>query len=278
MHAKRNVPISRWVVQALFTVVLFCNLYPLFWMIVNSVKTDRELYQNPFGFASEPQWSNYAKAWDIGNIGPYFFNSVFVGAVAVFLTLALATWASFFISRFQFRGKPFVLMLFVLGMLIPIHATLVPLFVQMNEMNLLNTRFTLVFPYAAFNLPIAVLLLVSFMNSFPRDLEEAAIMDGAGVMDIFAKVTLPMLRPILVTVLVISFLDNWNEFSFALVLISDSDLKTLPLGLAGFADRHTQNYTLQMAGITIVLIPTILFFLSLQKQITEGMTAGAVKG
>jgi raffinose/stachyose/melibiose transport system permease protein len=116
------------------------------------------------------------------------------------------------------------------------------------------------------------------MNPFPKDLEEAATIDGAGVMTIFNRVIIPMLRPALVTAFILTFINNWNELSFALVLINDSELKTLPLALASFAGQNNNNFTLQMAGVTIVMVPTILFYVLLQKYLTKGMTIGAVKG
>lgn len=274
----RRRPISHHLLQLLFTVALVGNIYPIVWLFINSLKTDKQLYDDPFNLSPEPLWKNYQDAWVSGNIGKFFLNSLFTSSASVLLIIVVATLASFFISRFEFAGKKFIYSLFVLGMLIPIHSTLVPLFIELRTLGLLNTRFALLFPYVAFNLPISILLLVSFMNTFPRDLEEASIMDGAGVMTIFGKVMVPLLRPVLVTVIVLAFIDTWNEFTFALVLISDANLKTLPLGIAGLSERFQQNYTLQMAAVMIVIIPTILFYLSLQKQLTEGMTAGAVKG
>lgn len=273
-----KMPLSHKMIQLFFTLVFIGSIYPILWTMMNSLKTDAELYDHPFGLPAMPRWSNYADAWVTGHVGRYFANSLIVSVTSVLLTLILATWAAFFISRFEFKGKTFVLFLFTLGMLIPIHATLVPLFVEMRTFHLLNTRFTLVFPYVAFNLPVAIFLLVSFLNAFSRELEEAVIMDGGGVMTIFGKVTLPILRPVLVTVTLVTFLNNWNEYSFALVLINDSALKTLPQGIAGFSERYNGNYTLQMAAITIVLLPTILVFVSMQNYLTQGMAAGAVKG
>jgi len=278
MRLSGKRPVSHRILQLLFSVMLIVNLYPIVWIFFNSLKTDDQLYDNPFNFPAIPKWSNYAEAWVSGKVGQYFMNSVFTSVASVLFILILSTWAAFFISRFEFKGKSFIYSFFILGMLIPLHSTLVPLFIELNHLDLLNTRVTLLFPYTAFNLPISILLLVSYMNTLPRDLEEAGIMDGAGVLDIFARVTLPMVRPVLVTVLVLAFIDTWNEFSYALVLISDSDLKTLPLGIAGMSERYKQNYTLQMAAVMIVLVPTIAFYLSFQKQLTEGMTAGSVKG
>ncbi|WP_246590690.1 carbohydrate ABC transporter permease [Paenibacillus sophorae] len=258
--------------------LLVINIYPLLWMILNSLKTERELSTNPFGVAREPVWSNYIEAWKVAKLGPYLVNSIIVTLSAVVLTLLVGALAAFFLSRFEFKSKGFLLVYFTFGMLIPIHATLVPLFIEMRSLNLMDNRLTLLLPYTAFNLPITIFILAGFMNAFPKEVEEAGIMDGCSVMGIFGRLILPMLTPALATAFIINFLNNWNEFSFALVLINDGALKTLPLGLANFAGQYNRSYTLQMAGLTIVLVPTLLFYLSVQKYLTAGMTAGAVKG
>jgi raffinose/stachyose/melibiose transport system permease protein len=167
---------------------------------------------------------------------------------------------------------------FMLGMVIPIHATLIPIFLLMQKIGLLDTRMSLILPYTAFHLSITVFILVGFMSTFPRDIEESAVMDGSGIFRIFWSIILPMTRPAIATVVILNFIYNWNEFLFALVLINDSALKTLPLGLANFAGKETTNQTLQMAALTMALVPIVLFYLALQKQLVQGMTAGAVKG
>ncbi|WP_208585581.1 carbohydrate ABC transporter permease [Gracilibacillus suaedae] len=259
----------------LFTIV---NAYPIFWMIMNSFKTGQEFSFDPFGLPDEWVFTNYVEAWVTANIGSYFFNSLFVGIVALLICILVGAFASYFLSRFQFRGRNMLYGFFVVGLLVPIHATLVPMFILMQKLGFLNTHLALIFPYVAFNLPITIFLLTSFMSSFPKEIEESAIMDGCGPFRIFWSIILPMSRPALATAVILNFINNWNEFSFALVLINDKALSTLPLGLANFAGEYTTNYTAQMAGLTLVLIPTILFYLIMEKQIVNGMTQGAVKG
>ncbi|WP_018930512.1 MULTISPECIES: carbohydrate ABC transporter permease [Gracilibacillus] len=259
----------------LFTIV---NAYPIFWMIMNSFKTGQEFSFDPFGLPNEWVFTNYVEAWVTANIGSYFFNSLFVGIVALLICILVGAFASYFLSRFQFRGRNLLYGFFVVGLLVPIHATLVPMFILMQKLGFLNTHLALIFPYVAFNLPITIFLLTSFMSSFPKEIEESAIMDGCGPFRIFWSIILPMSRPALATAVILNFINNWNEFSFALVLINDKALSTLPLGLANFAGEYTTNYTAQMAGLTLVLIPTILFYLIMEKQIVNGMTQGAVKG
>ncbi|MGN8644908.1 carbohydrate ABC transporter permease [Gracilibacillus sp. HCP3S3_G5_1] len=275
LKKKRVKRSAIYLILLLFTIV---NAYPIFWMIMNSFKTGQEFAFDPFGLPNEWVLVNYVEAWVTANIGSYFFNSLFVGIVALLICILVGAFASYFLSRFQFKGRNLLYGFFVVGLLVPIHATLVPMFILMQKLGFINTHLALIFPYVAFNLPITIFLLTSFMASFPKEIEESAIMDGCGAFRIFWSIILPMSRPALATAVILNFINNWNEFSFALVLINDDALSTLPLGLANFAGQYATNYTAQMAGLTMVLIPTILFYLIMEKQIVNGMTQGAVKG
>ncbi|KAB8136791.1 carbohydrate ABC transporter permease [Gracilibacillus oryzae] len=277
-QARKKKRVKRsaiYLILLLFTIV---NAYPIFWMIMNSFKTGQEFSTDPFGLPDEWVFVNYVEAWVTANIGTYFFNSLFVGIVALLICIMVGAFASYFLARFRFKGRNLLYGFFVVGLLVPIHATLVPMFILMQKLGFLNTHLALIFPYVAFNLSITIFLLTSFMSSFPKEIEESAIMDGCGPFRIFWSIILPMSRPALATAVILNFINNWNEFSFALVLINDDALSTLPLGLANFAGEYTTNYTAQMAGLTLVLIPTILFYLVMEKQIVNGMTQGAVKG
>jgi len=254
------------------------NLVPLVWMVMNAFKSESEYAASPFALPTQWHWSNFAKAWEKANLGTYFWNSIFVTLISIIVTVFLGALASYFLSRFQFKLGKWIQALFLLGMLIPIHATLIPIFLVMQNLGLLDTHAALVLPYTAFHLSITIFILIGFMGAFPKDIEESAIMDGSGIYGIFFRIILPMTRPALATVIILNFIYNWNEYLFALVLINETALKTLPIGLASFAGKETANYTLQMAALTITLVPIVMFYLSLEKQLVSGMTAGAVKG
>lgn len=264
-----------YIVLTLFAIV---NAYPILWMVINSFKSEQEFAVNQFGFPSEFVFENYVNAWNTANFGILFKNSIFICLSATLITVLLGALASYFLARFTFKMNKLIYTLFIFGMLIPIHATLVPMFILIRNLGLLNSPVTLLFPYIAFNLPITIFILTSFMKAFPKDIEESAIMDGCGIFRIFWSIILPMSRPALATVVILNFIHNWNEFSFALVLINDPNLQTLPLGLASFAGQFTTNYGAQMAGLTMTLVPILAFYLFLEKEIVKGMTAGAVKG
>jgi raffinose/stachyose/melibiose transport system permease protein len=247
-------------------------------MVVDSFKTEQEYAANPFSIPKVLQFSNYSKAWEVANMSTYFVNSIIITFASLIVTVLLGALAAYFLSRFQFKLRGFTYALFLLGMLVPIHATLIPIFMIMKELHLLDTHLSLILPYTAFHLSLTVFILEGFMRGFPKDLEESGVMDGAGVFRIFWSIMLPITRPALATVIILNFIYNWNEYLFALVLLSSSALKTLPLGLSNFVGVETASLTLQMAAITIALIPILIFYLLLQKQLVNGMTAGSVKG
>ncbi|MCR8634348.1 MULTISPECIES: carbohydrate ABC transporter permease [Paenibacillus] len=265
-------------IHILLAVLCLANIIPILWMIISSFKSEQEFSVNPMGWPKLWDFSNYTNAWRVAHLGTYFWNSIFVTIAAIVLTVFLGALASYFISRFDFKLSKWVYGLFIIGMTIPIHATLVPIFILMKKLGLLNTHLSLILPYTAFHLSITIFILVGFMKSFPKDIEESAVIDGGGVYRIFWSIILPMTRPALATVVIINFIYNWNEFLFALVLISKTGLKTLPLGLANFAGTETKFQTMQMAALTMALLPVVAFYLLLEKQLVQGMTAGAVKG
>ncbi|MFB5761791.1 carbohydrate ABC transporter permease [Paenibacillus medicaginis] len=262
----------------LLSVFAIINIFPLFWMVVDSFKTEQEYAQNPFSLPTVLQFSNYSKAWEVANMNVYFLNSVIITIASLVLTVLLGALAAYFLSRFQFKLRGVTYGLFLLGMIVPIHATLIPIFIIMQKLHLLDSMMSLILPYTAFHLSLTIFILEGFMKGFPKDLEESGVMDGAGIFRIFWSIILPITRPAMATVVILNFIYNWNEYLFALVLINSSELKTLPLGLANFVGIETASLTLQMAALTIALIPILIFYLLLQKQLVNGMTAGSVKG
>ncbi|MFC0331209.1 carbohydrate ABC transporter permease [Paenibacillus sepulcri] len=266
------------IIHLFLAVLCIINIIPIVWMVVGSFKTEEDFATNPMGLPKHWNFSNYTEAWKVAHLGTYFWNSVLVTAGAIVLTVLLGALTSFFLSRFRFRVRGWLYSLFIIGMTIPIHTTLVPIFILMKKVGLLNTHLSLILPYTAFHLSITIFILVGFMKIFPKDIEESAIMDGAGIYRIFWSIILPMTKPALATVIIINFIYNWNEFLFALVLINKAALKTLPLGLANFAGTETRFQTLQMAALSMALIPLLVFYLAMEKQLVQGMTAGAVKG
>ncbi len=266
------------VANGLMTLYALVTLYPLFWLFISAFKSNDEFYSRPFGLPTTWHWDSFKRAWTVSDMGTSMYNSVIVTAVSLVVMLAVGALAAYVLSRFQFRGKLLVMGVFLLGMLIPIHSTLVPLFIVMNKIHLLNTYGALIFPYAAFELPIAIFIIQAYMNTFPKEIEEAALIDGSGYWGIFRRMMLPLAAPAIATVSILAVLRFWNDFAFALVFISKPALKTLPLSLSMFATGYMTDYQLTMAALALAVIPTIIIYLIFQKSIMQGMVAGAVKG
>lgn len=264
-----------WTFLTLYAVL---TLYPLFWLVISSFKTNSEFFNRPFALPLSWSFTNFSTAWQASKMGTAFLNSVIVSVLSLVLTLFLSSLAAYVLARIQFRFKALILAFFVVGMLIPIHSTLVPLFILMKQIGLLNTYWALVLPYTAFALPTAIFVLTAYLASVPKEVEEAAYIDGTKLWGVFWRIMLPISLPALSTVIILSFLHFWNDFSFALVFISKSSLKTLPLSIANFADGYQTDYGLTLAAMTIAVIPTIAVYLAFQEQVMKGMTAGAVKG
>ncbi|MFC3769057.1 carbohydrate ABC transporter permease [Paenibacillus sp. GCM10012303] len=267
-----------WIGKLLLTIYALLTLYPLIWLFISSFKSNQDFYGKPFALPSVWQFENFTRAWKIAGIGTALTNSVIVTFASMALTLFLGTLAAYILSRLQFKLKGPIMALFVLGMLIPIHSTLVPLFIMMKKMMILDTHWALILPYTAFELPVAIFVVAAYLTSVPKEVEEAAMIDGNGYWGIFFRVIFPLSIPAMATVAILAFLRFWNDFAFALVFINKQALKTLPLSLSIFSDGFGTDYSLTMAAMTIAVIPTIVIYLIFQEQIMKGMVAGAVKG
>ncbi|MGG1879157.1 MULTISPECIES: carbohydrate ABC transporter permease [Paenibacillus] len=264
--------------KLLLFVYAVVTLYPLYWLFSSAFKTNQDFFSNPYGLPTEWMTDNIFRAWELGNMGRAMLNSTIVTLAAMVLTIIFSLLAAYALSRFQFRLKKVIVMLFTVGLLIPIHSTLVPLFIMMNKIGLLDTYGALILPYTAIELPIAIFLGMAYMSSIPREIEEAAMIDGSGWWGIFGRMILPLCLPIVATVSILAFLRFWNDFSFALVFINTQSLKTLPLSLSLFSDGFGTDYSLTMSAMAIAVIPTIVAYLILQEQIMKGMVAGSIKG
>jgi ABC-type glycerol-3-phosphate transport system permease component len=251
------------------------------WVFNVSMKSNREfLGTTPWTLADHWRWSNYVDAWNDAKIGAYFGNSLFVTVTATALGVAVAVLAAYPLARVQFRFSGVVLSVFLMGMMIPWMVTFAPLYNLMRDFGLLDSRIGLILVYTTYNLPFNVFVLTGFMKTLPYELEEAAAIDGASPTRAFASVILPLMGPGIASVSIISFLQNWNEFFYALLLIHTPEKMTLPLGLfqLGQAANYGTNWVTLFAGMMITVAPVLLGFALLQRQITNGLAVGALKG
>lgn len=254
------------------------TLYPLIWLFVSAFKSNQDFFEHPFSLPARWELGNFGRAWELADMGRSIVNSSIVTFSSILLTLLLGALTAYVLTRFEFRLRGPLSALFVVGMLIPIHSTLVPLFIIMGKTGILNSYWALILPYTCFELPVAIFVIAAYMRTIPKEIEEAAIVDGIGYWGIFTRMMLPLTLPALSTVAILGFLRYWNDFAFALVFINKQSLKTIPLSLSIFSDGFGTDYGLTMAAMAISVLPTIAVFLVFQEQIMKGMVAGAVKG
>lgn len=261
-------------------VYLLVILFPFLFVIFSSVKKDNnEIALNPFGFPKEFVFTNYVETWVNAKIGTYFFNSMYISILASVISILLGAMFAFAVTRMK-HGKWNVALfsLILVGMLIPNNSLMLPIYLLVRKMNILDTHLALIIPYIANALPFTIIILAAFMRSLPSEIEEAAVMDGLRAPGIFARIVLPLTIPAIVTVFIVNFLGNWNEFLLANYFLSTDTLRTLPVGMVQFRDQYQMNYAQMSAGIVYSVVPVIIIYAVLQEQIIEGVTAGSVKG
>ncbi|MTI59687.1 MAG: carbohydrate ABC transporter permease [Firmicutes bacterium] len=252
--------------------------YPLVFLLQNSFKSRMEFFTNPvWSFSKTLNFQNYIDVIKSG-FHIYFINSIVVCFISVGLIVLVSSLASYAISRIEFRYNKIVYVLFVAGMMIPIHATLIPIYKLSLSMHIYDKLMGLVGPYVAFSLPISIFILTGFMNEIPYELEEAATIDGANRFQIFSKIVLPLVKPAISTITIYNLTLLWNEFIYALILISNPEKRTLTLGLFNFQGAYGVNIPLVLTAVVLSILPIIIIYIFLQDKIIKGMTAGALKG
>jgi len=254
-------------------------LVPVLWSSISSFRSSIEFFTNPFGLPSTWKYQNFVYAWNQGNVGIYFRNSVFITAVCVTIIILLSAMASFALSRLKFRGRITVLFLFISGLFVPAALLLLPLFLMLQDLHVLGSYVGLIPVYVAYSFPFTVFVLVPFFNVIPQDLEEAAFLDGASYYQVFWKVMIPLAKPGLIVATIFNIFGIWNEFVLGYVLISKKSLKTLPLGLADILmkQHYTADYGKLFAAIFIALAPVAIFYVIFQRKLTGRLLEGAIK-
>jgi len=250
--------------------------FPLVWMLYSSLKTNAEIFARPFGLPSSPQWTNWLEAWRVGELGRLYLNSLLVTGTAVTIVVSLAALAAYAFARLRFPGRDALFYVFLIGLLLPPQTVVIPLFTLLRDLGLLNTYWALILPYASWPMALTVYLLRSFYRTLPGELEDAARIDGAGMWQTFFHVMLPLVRPALVTMVILNAVNLWNELLFALLFIRDEALRTLPAGLLAFYGYHSVDYKLVFAALSIATVPILIVYFVFQRQIIAGLTVGSL--
>lgn len=255
------------------------DLFPVYWMFTFSLKSNEEIFgENVAGLPQEWLWENYTKALGTGNMLVYFKNSIIVSVLTIVVVLFAAMMATYALTRLVWKRKRTLNKFFMLGLTIPIHASIVPIYVLLSRLHMLNSYLTLIIPYAAFALAMGILICTGFMNELPRELDEAACIDGCGVWGIFFRVIVPLMRPAISTIGIYTFIQCWNELMFATVFISNSAYKTLPVGIQAMAGQYTTEWGPIGAALVLATFPTLIVYVFLSRKIQDSFIAGAVKG
>jgi len=266
---------AQYVLAYLFMLI---SLYPIVLMIASSFKTNMQIFENPLSLLPTAfSLDTYRKLWEVVPFADFLMNSIFVSVMSVLLITVFSAMAAFYLARFSYKWTGVLYFFFLLGLMIPIKLGLVPLFILMKNLGLLNSLWSLILIYTASGIPISVFILTGFFRTLPVELEEAARIDGCNHFQVFWRVLLPLIRPALATVVIINFIHAWNDFFFPLIFIQSDELKTIPVGMMVLFGEYETDLLLLFAGLTLSALPMIGVFLMASRQFMEGLTAGAVK-
>ena len=277
-NSKTKSTIIKVMIYVFLTLVAIIYLAPLVWVFMVSFKTNAEIFTSPFALPESFYLDNFIFAWTAGKLGIATLNSFIVCGVTLVLSMLIGSMAAFAIGRLRWRLAGPCMTFFMIGMMIPVHCVMIPLFTRFAKMGLSNSLVGLVLPYLTFSLPVTIFIMTGFFKSMPNELIESACIDGASIYGIFFKIALPLSKTGLFVTGLMTFVANWNELLLAMVLISDDTKKTLPVSLSKFVGPYNTNYSQMFAAIIIAIIPTIIVYCIFSNQIVDGLTAGAVKG
>jgi raffinose/stachyose/melibiose transport system permease protein len=251
-------------------------LYPLVWMVLSGLKTNTEVFGNPFALPIQWNWENYAKAWNRG-VSDYLTMSVLVTVTSTIATVFISAWAAYGLSRIEIPFSRTVLTIVLGGLMLAPAVALVPLVRMMQSLGLYNTFWALLILYTAFRIPFTTFLIRAYMIDLPREIDEAAAVDGASRWLTFWRVILPMCKPIIVSTIILHILFSWNEYLFAMVFTSGSGVQTLPVGLTSLMAKHGTEYPIVFAGMVIAALPVVLLFFFGQRYFIKGLADGIGK-
>ncbi|MBU9736322.1 carbohydrate ABC transporter permease [Diplocloster agilis] len=277
-RARMKKIICRVLLYGILILFAVICLYPVYFTLVSSLKNNTEIFTNPFSLPADPQFENYARAWKIGKIGIYFRNSIVLTVATLVVTAFVGSLAGYILAKFKFKGKGLIYLLFLAGMMIPIQTVIIPLAFTLGKFGIVDNYPVLILLYSAFCLSMTVFIVTGFMKGLPDELEEAAVMDGAGHAAVFFRIILPLSMPAVASASIFNFVSSWNNLLFPLVFLGNDNLKTISIGLLSFFGAYTSDYGAVMAAIGVSILPPIIMYILLQEKMEKGLTAGAVKG
>ncbi len=271
--------IIKWLLFLFMLIAFLISEYPLVWVVLQSLKTETEFLESIWTLPSSLNFDNYAIAWNKAGMSRYFMNSVVVTVATTVVNLVLVTSAGYAFAKLKFRGKEFFYYMIIFNLLIPTAIILLPMFTLINKIHLVNTLPALIFPYFQGFAPMGLIICRNYFADLPDELMEAGKLDGCGNMGVFLKIMLPLSRPIVATMTILSAMQVWNEYLWALTSITDESKYTLSVGIAIFNKKtETVGYTPVFAALSISALVIVAVYLCMQKQFVKSIAAGAVKG
>lgn len=262
----------------LLLVFVCLMVYPLLLMFMTAFKTTREIFFAPFALPARWQFANFLQVLRLANFRSYILNSVLVTSCSVALIVSFASLAAYALARYRFRLNNFIYVFFLAGLMVPIRLGILPLFLLLKNLGLLDTRSALILTYLASGMPMSIFILTGFFRTLPVELEYCARIDGCSEFQVFRRVMLPLVRPALATVVIINFVPLWNDFFFPLMFLRTDARKTLPLGMTVFFGQYETNWGVVFAGMVLASLPLLALYLFMSRQFIKGLTAGAIKG
>ena len=264
----------------LLLVMAIIVIFPLLWVFLTSLKTNRDFYANVWGLPEEWMWQNYMRAWTRGNIGRGFLNSIFVTFGSLALGLCFSTTTAYAFARFKFRGRRLMRSVYLAAIMVPEIIALIPQYFLLIHLNLLDNLNGLILIYALSSLPFSQFVLYGFYATLPHELDEAATIDGASHFRIFIRIMLPLAQAGIITIIVVNFISHWNEYFKALIYLSSPLKFTIPVGLVVFTQmsQYRIDWGALMASNVILIVPTIIVYCVFLRTIQKGLTVGAIKG
>ena len=251
---------------------------PIVYGVLGGFKDTGQLSNNPFGLPDPWHFQNYTEILQSSFFWRPLFNSTFIAIATALLVVAVSAMAAFIFARFAFRGRELLFTLFAAGLMFPFAVAILPLFVLLRMTGLLDNPLGVILPQAAFGMPMTIIILRTFFRSIPREVEEAATLDGCSAFGFFWRILLPMARPAIATVTVIAIVTSWNNFFLPLVVFNDVDLWTIPLGVQQFRGQYTEDTARVLAYVVLAMVPALAFYAVAERQLIGGLTAGATKG
>ncbi len=273
----KRIHLGRLALELLVIGICLAWLSPFYLLIVSSFKSMAATASNPFSFPTSFAFSAYAKAWNQSHIGAYFKNSLIISVTSVILSVFLSSLAAYAFARLRFIGRQVLFFLFLAGVMLPLQATLVPLYRLLSRLGLISTYWGMIVLYVAFTIPFGIFLLTGFFRSIPYEIEEAAMIDGCSRFEMYWRIALPLAAPGLATIAILEFIWFWNEYLLALTFIQKESIRTVTMGVMVMSGTFQLDFSKLTAGTLISLVPIVIFYMLFQRYFIRGLTAGALK-